>query len=81
MSTLLLCLMGSLAEFERAHLKDRQMEGIAIAKRNGLYKGRQPLAPSKRQIIKDRVAAGDSRTAIANDLKICRQTLAKYLKK
>jgi DNA invertase Pin-like site-specific DNA recombinase len=79
-SNLLLSILGAVAEFERELIRERQMEGIAIAKRNGLYKGRQPLAINKRQIIKNRVAAGDSRTTIAKDLKICRQTLAKYLK-
>jgi len=79
-SNLLLTMLGAVAEFERELIRERQREGIEIAKRNGLFKGRQPLAHNKRQIIKDRVAAGDSRTAIAKDLKICRQTLAKYLK-
>lgn len=32
----------SVAEWEREMIKERQMEGIAIAKANGLYKGRPP---------------------------------------
>lgn len=39
---LLLTMIGAIDEFERANLLERQREGIAIAKRNGLYKGRQP---------------------------------------
>ena len=31
-------------EFERQNLLDRQREGIAIAKRNGIYKGRKKVA-------------------------------------
>ena len=41
-SKLLLMMIGAIDEFERANLLERQREGIAIAKKNGLYKGRQP---------------------------------------
>lgn len=55
--------MGAFAEFERALIKERQMEGIALAKRKGLYKGRKP-ALSNDQIsqIKNRVVAGDNKS-------------------
>ena len=39
---LLLTMIGAIDEFERANLLERQREGIAIAKKKGLYKGRQP---------------------------------------
>jgi DNA invertase Pin-like site-specific DNA recombinase len=45
---LLLSLMGAFAEFERAIIKESQAECIAIAKRNGVYKGRQPVLNSAR---------------------------------
>ncbi|STX81494.1 site-specific DNA recombinase; e14 prophage [Legionella busanensis] len=35
MSTLLLSVMGAFAEFERSLIKERQMEGIALAKKTG----------------------------------------------
>lgn len=38
---LMLTLIGAIAEFEREQIKERQREGIAIAKQNGKYKGRQ----------------------------------------
>ena len=41
MSNLLLSVMGAFAEFERALLKERQREGIAIAKKAGVYRGRK----------------------------------------
>ena len=48
MSKLLLSVMGAFAEFERALLKERQREGIAIAKKAGVYKGRKPsLTPER----------------------------------
>ena len=49
MSQLLLNMMGAFAEFERSLIKERQMEGIAIAKTKGVYKGR------KRSLTPDRV--------------------------
>ena len=42
--------MGAFAEFERGLIKERQMEGIALAKQRGAYKGRKPsLSLSKWQ--------------------------------
>jgi DNA invertase Pin-like site-specific DNA recombinase len=38
-SKLILSVMGAFAEFERALIKERQTEGIALAKKNGAYKG------------------------------------------
>ena len=40
---LMLTVIGAIAEFERTNLLERQREGIAIAKRDGKYKGRKPL--------------------------------------
>jgi DNA invertase Pin-like site-specific DNA recombinase len=40
MSKFLLTVMAALAELERDQIKERQKEGIAIAKQNGVYKGR-----------------------------------------
>ena len=33
--------MGAVAEFERSLIKERQMEGVALAKKCGAYKGRK----------------------------------------
>jgi len=41
MSTLLLLVMGAFAEFERALIKERQREGIELAKKRGVYKERK----------------------------------------
>lgn len=40
----ILCLFSALAELERESILQRQAEGIAIAKANGVYKGRKPKA-------------------------------------
>ena len=42
MSNLLLSLLGAVAEFERSMIRERQREGIALAKKAGVYKGRKP---------------------------------------
>ena len=38
---LMLTMIGAINEFERQNLLERQQEGIAIAKKNGKYKGGQ----------------------------------------
>lgn len=81
-SKLLLSVMGAFAEFERALIKERQMEGIALAKKKGLYKGRKPSLSSEQvATIKPRLANGDTKTQIAKDLGISRETLYQYLRK
>ena len=40
----MLTIFGAVAELERAYILERQKEGIAIAKSNGIYKGRPPTA-------------------------------------
>ena len=44
---LMLTIFAGLAEFERDMIRQRQLEGIAIAKQQGLYKGRQPIPYDK----------------------------------
>ena len=40
---LMLTMIGAINEFERANILERQREGIAIAKREGAYKGRKAI--------------------------------------
>lgn len=40
----MLTIFGAVAELEREYILQRQKEGIAIAKSNGVYKGRKPIA-------------------------------------
>ena len=39
----ILTVFGAIAELERDYILQRQAEGIAIAKANGVYKGRKPI--------------------------------------
>lgn len=76
MSKLLLSVMGSFAEFERSLIRERQREGIAIAKVEGRYKGRKPsLSAEQVREAKDKAAAGVPMAKLARDLDVSRQTL------
>jgi DNA invertase Pin-like site-specific DNA recombinase len=44
MSKLLFNVLGSFAEFERSLIRERQREGIALAKKEGKYRGSQAFA-------------------------------------
>ena len=79
MANLLLSVMGAFAQFERELIKERQREGIAIAKKAGVYKGRKPsLTMEKAEHLRHRLALGEKRTAIARDLGISRFTTYEY---
>lgn len=61
---LLLGLLGSVAEFERELILERQREGIAQAKARGAYKGRKPIAPEKIEKAKELLAQGIYRQSL-----------------
>src|ERR1700735_4048499 len=78
-SKLMLSVMGAFAEFERSLLKERQREGIAIAKKAGVYKGRKPSLTSERVAeLHARIAAGEKKAALAREFGISRETLYQY---
>jgi len=79
-SRLMLSIMGAVAEFERSMLKERQREGIALAKKAGVYKGRKPsLTPDCVHQLRSRVAAGEKKAGLAREFGISRQTLYQYV--
>jgi DNA invertase Pin-like site-specific DNA recombinase len=76
MANLLLSLLGAVAEFERSMIRERQREGIAIAKKAGVYKGRKPsLTAEQVKEIRTRVKAGEQKTGLAAEYRVSRQTL------
>ena len=75
---LLLSLMGSIAEFEREILLERQRIGIAKAKAEGKYKGRMPKARDKKLDIQRMTAEGMKPKAIAEALGISVPSVYKY---
>jgi DNA invertase Pin-like site-specific DNA recombinase len=81
MSKLLLNLLGAVAEFERELIKERQREGVAIAKKAGKYKGRKRvLVPDQVAVIRQRLATGAKKAELARELGISRETLYQYLR-
>lgn len=80
MSNLMLHLMGAFAEFEYAFIRERQREGVEIAKRNGKFKGRvKKLNAQKIELLKKDLLIRKTKTQIAKDLGICRFTLYRYI--
>ena len=77
---LMLGLLGSVAEFERAIIRERQAEGIAKAKARGVYKGRAKVL-SEEQVAQARTWVGEGipKAEAARRLGIGRTTLYKYL--
>ena len=82
MANLLLNMLRAVAEFERALILERQREGIAIAKAEGRYKGRKrTLSTAQAAELCTRAASGDdSKTALAQEFGISRETLYQYLR-
>ena len=77
---LMLGLLGSVAEFERSIIRERQAEGIAKAKARGVYKGRAKVL-NEEQVVQARewVSEGVPKAEVARRFGIGRTTLYKYL--
>ncbi|RDH46209.1 recombinase family protein [Zooshikella ganghwensis] len=81
MADLMLNIMGAFAEFERSLIRERQQEGIELAKQKGVYKGRKKsLSADDVKALNDRINEGISKAQVAREYGISRETLYKYLK-
>lgn len=81
MATLILSVMGAFAEFERALIRERQREGIALARQRGAYRGRtKALTLEQLAQLRARVEAGERKTRLAREFGISRETLYQYLR-
>ncbi|AEV25179.1 site-specific recombinase, DNA invertase Pin [Azospira oryzae PS] len=80
MANLLLSMLGAVAEFERSIIKERQREGIAIAKQKGVYKGRK-ASLSEEQVVelKALAASGEKKAALAKRYRVSRASIYNYL--
>ena len=76
---LMLNLLGSIAEFERELMLERQREGIAKAKAEGKYRGRQPTARRKSDEVLRLRAEGKSANDIKDALSISRASVFRIL--
>lgn len=81
-STLMFTMLSAFAQFERALIRERQREGIVVAKaQGGKYKGRKPkLNLEKVAELRQRVSAGGNKTKLAEEFGISRETLYQYIK-
>ena len=76
MTKLLLQMLGAVAEFELATIRERQAEGIAKAKAAGKYKGRKPsLSAEQTAALRERLEAGEQVAALAREYGVSRQTV------
>jgi DNA invertase Pin-like site-specific DNA recombinase len=75
----MLTMLGAFAEFERELIRERQREGIAIAK--GVYKGRKKaLGPEEANELVPQAHAGIPKADLARAYGISRETVYQYLR-
>lgn len=80
MSRLMLQILGAFAEFERNLIRERQAEGIRIAKAAGKYRGRAKLLDADQlDQARELVDQGVPKTRIAARLGVNRSTLYRAL--
>jgi DNA invertase Pin-like site-specific DNA recombinase len=81
MANLMLSVMGAFAEFERALIRERQREGIALARQRGAYRGRKKaLSPEQVASLRQRADSGEQKTTLAREFGISRETVYQYLR-
>lgn len=74
-------MMAAIAEFERSMILERQREGIAIAKREGKYKGRKAVSVPNIGTYYDKyMRRKGTKVSIAHELGISRTTLDKLFR-
>ncbi len=77
---LMLTMLGGVAEFEREIMLERQREGIAKAKAEGKYKGRQPTARARADEVLALKEQGLGPSKIARELGISRSSIHRILR-
>jgi DNA invertase Pin-like site-specific DNA recombinase len=62
-------------------IRERQREGIVLAKQRGAYRGRRKaLSPQQVTQLQQRVAAGEHKAKLAREFGVSRETLYQYLR-
>ena len=73
--------MGAFAEFERSLIRERQREGIELAKARGAYRGRKrSLNDDQVAQLRRRIEDGVPKAALARELGVSRETLYQALR-
>src|SRR5699024_352871 len=81
MDSLMLGILAAVAEFERRRIKERQAEGIAIAKAKGKYAQQPALNDDDIEQVKALVELGHPKKESARQLKVSRQTIYNALRR
>jgi DNA invertase Pin-like site-specific DNA recombinase len=76
---LMLNVLGSVAQFEREMMLERQREGIAKAKAQGKYKGRKPTARQKAPEIRELVSEGVSKREVSRRLCVSERSVHRVM--
>ena len=71
----MLTILAAVAELERATIRERQAEGIAIAKRKGVYARGPKLSAEQIASARERIGGGVAKSVVARDLGVSRSTL------
>jgi DNA invertase Pin-like site-specific DNA recombinase len=81
MANLMLSVMGAFAEFERSLIKERQREGITLARQRGAYRGRKKtLSLEQAAELVSRATGGVPKSVLAREYGISRETVYQYLR-
>ena len=81
LTRLMFNMLASFAEFERSLIRERQREGLALAKKKGVYRGRKPsLTAEQAQVLRKRAAPGEQKAALAREFGVSRETLYQYIR-
>lgn len=80
-NALMFTMLSGFAQFERSLIKERQREGIALAKKKGVYRGKAPKLNAE-QVANLRSLAGQGfpKTQLGKQFGITRKTVYEYLK-
>jgi DNA invertase Pin-like site-specific DNA recombinase len=76
--SILVTVLGMVAEMERRFIRERQQAGIEAAKKRGVYRGRKPTVPADR--VREMRAAGHKPGAIAKQFGISRMHVYRLTK-
>lgn len=81
LAELMLTVLAGIAKFERALIRERQREGIELAKKAGKYKGRRrALSTADVNEAREQLARGAGKATVARAFGVSRQTLYKYIR-
>ena len=76
----MLTMIGAIATFERELMLERQAEGIELARRRGVYKGRKPTAMAKGDEVQALAARGLAKAEIARRTGISLSSVQRILR-